>query len=192
MVAAPATAAADHRDTRFDVGMGFALGAFGVSGDFAEDNRAEGGFELRIPFHLRVFHWEGEVNVAFRGGAADGAWDAYGASGLSFRLKRFHPIGYVENRRGNTWLHFEGYVRGGVDRIEFNRVSNEPVYGVGYGAGLQVRLMGGNRRSKAGVSYSAFVDVGRVHVGDTGAEPGGSSATLQSITFGITLLGMGG
>ena len=188
---APATAAAD-RDTRFDVGVGVAIGAFGVKGDFAVDNRAEGGWELRIPLHLRVFDWEGEANVAFRGGAADGAFDDYAASGMSFRFKRFIHLGYTENQPGNAWLHFEGYARGSVDRLHFNRVSTEAVLGLGYGAGLQVRLMGSSRRGKMGVSYSAFVDIGRVHLGSTGTEPGGTGATMQSITFGITMLGMGG
>jgi hypothetical protein len=188
----PATASADHRKTRFDVGLGISVGAFGVSGEFAEENRAEGGPEVRIPFHVRVFNWEGEANIAFRSGASDGMFEEYSASGMSFRIKRFQPIGYIENRRGNTWLHFEGYVRGSIDRMEFNRVSNEPVMGLGYGAGLQARLQGGSRRGKAAVSYAAFVDLGRVHFSSTGDEPGGGSATVQSITFGFILLGIGG
>ena len=191
-LAAPTTALADRSDTTFDVGIGVAVGAFGISGDFATDNRAEGGFVLRVPFHVRVYNWEGEANIAFRGGASDGSFDTYSASGMSFRFKRFVQLGYTESRRGNTWLHFEGYLRTSVDRMEFNRVSNDPVFGYGYGAGLQARLMGGRRSSKAGVSYSAFVDLGRVHLSSTGDEPGGGSATMQSITFGITMLGIGG
>jgi hypothetical protein len=187
-VAAPP--AANAGPTEWDVGLGWGLGAFGVQGDYAETQRAEGGWLMRVPLHVRVRDWEVESELQFAGGAADNqSYDEWGYGGFGFHGKRYFTLSHRRYGR-DTGLHIETYLRGSAAKIEFDRPEREWVWGYGYGTGLQVRLQGGSKhRLKA--SFAFWMDVGRIHIGAGATDGAPRRSRIQTISFGITMLGLG-
>lgn len=178
----------DVPNTRFEMGLSVEAGAFGIEGDYARRERAEGGGVFRIPFHIRITEWEGSAHFFFAGGAADNdTFDTYGTSGFGFSLKRYLPLsasasGYGRRR---TVVRWDAYIRGGFDRLRVNRPDDHTATSLSYGLGLKMRLQSG-RRGKAKLGYGFYLDLGRTRP-ISGPQ---DDSTLQTLTFGFTFPGV--
>jgi hypothetical protein len=174
--------------TQFEIGLSFEGGAFGIGGDYAQEQRAEGGGVFRVPLHVRVGDWEGSAHFFLSGGVADNdTFDHYSTNGFGASAKRYLSLSAVEvgRRYRPTFLRLDAYVRGGIDRLSVNRPESTTATAFSYGLGLKFRLQAGKRRG-AKVSYGFYLDLGRMRP-LSGPQ---QSSTLQTITFGLTLLGV--
>ena len=187
LLAAPGTAAA--RPTSWDVGFGIGYGAFGVAGDYADEHHVEGGGLMRPTFHFRLGQWEGEGDLTFAYGAAeDPIFDEYGYSSVGLHAKRFFTLLHATASRDSD-AHLEAYVRASARKVEVSRVAETAMWGYGYGGGLQLRTHLGHKRARA--SMALWVDIERIYTGAGLAEQPHDSR-FQTITFGLTLFGLGG
>lgn len=180
----PASASAGP--TRWDVGVGFGYGGFAVDGDFAADNHAEGGGLLRAPLHVRLFDWEvvGDL-MAGRGAAESASFDDFELMSWGLQARRYLTLGYRHDRDAELLL--EGYLAAAARHLDLGPGDRGRQWGYGYGAGLQVRFRAGRKAVRS--SMSLWMEFERVYTaaGDSGV--GGSQ--IQSISFGLTLLGLG-
>lgn len=178
-------AAADEaRATRFDSGVGLALGGFGIKGAFAREAHGEGGQFLKVPLFVRFRSYEFEAAPFLGWGAIDRNDSSWAFQGWSFSMKKFVSLSSVRDRQSS--VYFDAYVRGGVDRTSYEHLDGHHL-GASFGAGLALRMQAGRA---VRVSYRFFVELSRTYYG--GGDWALADSRTQSFAVGLTFLGIGG
>ncbi len=189
LVLLSAPASVEAKPTGWDVGFGIGYGAFGVSGDYADEHHSEGGGLMRPTFHLRLGEWEAEADATYGYGAAENlSFDDYGYSSIGLHGKRYRTLLHHNPNRDSD-AHLEGYVRVSARKVDVSQGAEEAMWGYGYGGGLQLRTHLGHKRVRA--SMALWVDLERIYTG-SGSATQPHDSRFQTITFGLTLLGLGG